>query len=83
MAWLATTGTVTDTIHASDKFAGFLAYTGKKLKDETHSSGEEVLDILRLGKDFDFPLDREWRFEKIQFSLLPPTFLKYPSYKAR
>jgi len=51
VAWLATTGTVTDTIPAQDKYEGFIAFAADVLKDETRNTRDKMLEILRLGND--------------------------------
>jgi hypothetical protein len=51
VAWMATTGTVTDTIPAQDKYEGFLAYSAEVLKEENRSAQDKMLAILRLGSD--------------------------------
>jgi hypothetical protein len=50
-AWLATTGTVTDTIPVSDRYAGYLEYVQSVLAEEGDSAQDKVLDIVRLGSD--------------------------------
>ncbi|MFC1878458.1 nuclear transport factor 2 family protein [Chloroflexota bacterium] len=57
--WLATTGTVTDTIPVDDRYHGYLGYVRELLKDEEKSDKSKTLDIVQLGADIvlGLPLD--------------------------
>lgn len=66
VAWLATTGTVTDTIPVEDRYNGYLGYVRELLKDEEMSEKDKTLDIVGLGADIvlGLPLDETfvWPF---------------------
>ncbi len=51
VAWLATTGTVTDTIPEDDCYAGFLDFAERTLKEEKLDPRAKMLDIVRQGTD--------------------------------
>jgi hypothetical protein len=51
VAWLATTGTVTDTITAQDRCTGYLQYVEQVLKEQERSAQARTLDIVGLGAD--------------------------------
>lgn len=51
VAWLATTGTVTDVITADYRYKGFVGYAKAVLEDEEESAKSKMLDITRLGND--------------------------------
>ncbi|MCP4165918.1 MAG: nuclear transport factor 2 family protein [Chloroflexi bacterium] len=51
VAWLSTTGTVTDVIPYSDRYEGYLAYVADTLEEEGVKPKEAMLDIIRLGND--------------------------------
>ena len=50
-AWLATTGTVTDTIPAAERHTGYLAYVKSVLEDEKRNAQSRLLDIVGVGTD--------------------------------
>jgi hypothetical protein len=50
-AWLATTGTVTDTITAENLYRSYVEYMHRMVKDEIMSSQEKSMEILRAGTD--------------------------------
>lgn len=49
VGWLATTGTVTDTIPVADRYRGYLEYVQGVLADGEKSTQAKTLDIVRLG----------------------------------
>ena len=49
VAWLATTGTVTDVITADYKYEGFVEYAKELLEDEGSSEKSKMLDITHIG----------------------------------
>jgi diamine N-acetyltransferase len=49
VAWLATTGTVTDVITADQRYEGFVGFAKAALEDEEGSAKAQMLDITRLG----------------------------------
>ena len=51
VAWLATTGTVTDTVPEYDGYAGFLDVAERTLKEERLDPQVKMLDIVRQGTD--------------------------------
>lgn len=51
VAWLATSGTVTDTIPMEDRHSGYLEFVQEVLRDEDMDSHEKTLEIVRLGND--------------------------------
>jgi hypothetical protein len=51
VAWLSTTGTVTDTITREERYAGYLDYVKGMLEDEDVSQQAKALEIVRLGND--------------------------------
>ena len=51
VAWLATTGTVTDTIPEDDCYTGFLDFAERTLKEERLDPQVKMLEIVRLGTD--------------------------------
>ena len=57
-AWIATTGTVKDTITRDDRYSGYLEYVKGVLEDEEMSERAKTLDLVRLGNDIvlDLPL---------------------------
>ena len=66
-AWMATTGTVTDTITRDDRYAGYLDYVRGVLdENEETSQRAKMLEIVRLGNDIvvDLPLSETfvWPF---------------------
>jgi hypothetical protein len=56
VAWLSTTGTVTDTITAQDRYTGYLQYVEQVLKEQERSAQARMLDIVRLGTDMTLAL---------------------------
>ncbi|MEW5873416.1 MAG: nuclear transport factor 2 family protein [Chloroflexota bacterium] len=50
-AWLATTGTVTDTIPHQDRYRGYQDYVRAVLDEGELSERQKTLDIIRLGMD--------------------------------
>jgi hypothetical protein len=59
VGWLATTGTVSDTISVEDRYQGYLSYVEEILEDREISDEEKTLDIVQLGSDIvlGLPLD--------------------------
>lgn len=51
VAWLATTGTVTDTIPAEQRYNGYLKYVAGVLADEKRDEKGKTLEIVSLGSD--------------------------------
>ena len=51
VAWLATTGTVTDVLTADYKYEGFVDFTKAVIEDEKTSAKTKMLDITRLGNN--------------------------------
>jgi ketosteroid isomerase-like protein len=51
VAWLATAGTVTDTIPEDDCYTRFLDFAERTLKDEESDPQAKMLDIVRQGTD--------------------------------
>jgi hypothetical protein len=51
VAWLATAGTVNDTIPLEDRYTGYLAYVRSVLEDSDHDTRGKMLDIVGLGND--------------------------------
>lgn len=51
VAWLATIGTVTDTIPEDDCYAGFLDFAERTLSEEKLDPQAKMLDIVRQGTD--------------------------------
>lgn len=51
VAWLATTGTVTDTIPVEDRYTGYLGYVEGVLEDEELDDRAKMLEIVGLGND--------------------------------
>jgi hypothetical protein len=66
VAWLATTGTVTDTIPVDQRYNGYLQHVQGILEDQERRSEAKALDIVRLGNDIvvDLPLSETfvWPF---------------------
>jgi hypothetical protein len=62
VAWIATTGTVKDTISTKDRYAGFLDYVEGVLQDEELNKQAKMLGIVRLGNDLalDLPLSETY-----------------------
>ncbi len=51
VAWLATTGTVTDTITKEERYSGYLDYVKGVLEEDEMSQREKMLDIVGVGTD--------------------------------
>lgn len=51
VAWIATTGTVTDTITMGERHSGYLEYVRGVLEDQEMEAQAKMLDIVRLGND--------------------------------
>ena len=51
VAWLATTGTVRDTLPVEQRCDGYLNYVDSVMADETLSSQAKTLAIVKLGDD--------------------------------
>ncbi len=51
VAWLATTGTVTDTISSNERYTGYLDYVAEVLKDDEMTKQAKMLDIVGQGND--------------------------------
>jgi len=51
VAWLATTGTVTDTITTAQRYDGYVQYAQSVLQDAHKSAQSKTLDIVGLGND--------------------------------
>lgn len=51
VAWLATTGTVTDVITAQERYEGYLGFVEGILQNAALSQRDRVLEIVRLGND--------------------------------
>ena len=49
VAWLATTGTVTDVITADYKYEGFVEFSKNVLENDEESAKAKMLDITRVG----------------------------------
>jgi hypothetical protein len=51
VGWLATAGTVTDTIPEADRYTGFLDFAQRTLSEEELDPQAKTLDIVRQGTD--------------------------------
>jgi hypothetical protein len=51
VAWLATTGTVTDKITEDERYSGYLEYVKAVLEEEEMGQQEKMLEIVGLGND--------------------------------
>ena len=51
VGWLATTGTVTDTIPVEQRYNDYLKYVGGVLVDEERDEQAKTLEIVALGND--------------------------------
>ena len=51
VAWIATTGTVKDTIPIDERYTGYLEYVKAVLEDEAMGEQAKTLDLVRLGND--------------------------------
>lgn len=51
VAWLATKGTVTDTIPVGERYNGYLGYVKQVLEDSQMSTRAKTLEIVSLGSD--------------------------------
>jgi hypothetical protein len=51
VAWLATTGTVTDTIPTEERYSRYVDYARGVLADEDRSLDDRMLDVVGVGND--------------------------------
>jgi len=51
VAWLAATGTVTDTIPVEDCYAGYIDFVEGTLEEEALTKQAKMLEMVRLGTD--------------------------------
>jgi hypothetical protein len=51
VAWIATTGTVTDRISREERYSGYLEYVQEVLSDTALDAQAKMLEIFRLGND--------------------------------